>query len=268
MEDDGFRNIVTSIAPKLGSITRMSVLSQLRKKDAEVITTMRAELLNTNAVSLTTDVRSDDFGNSYSSFTAHFVDLSWKIRLFILICTLLSGRHTASALPEILMNVINQYRIRDKVAFICVDNASTAKALVDLSAKEKGILFEIAAKTIAATTSDGNEGNHIDALGNDLVLSLAPLFEGDLEPYVNPTTFHQDLHHAFNTVSIPMDLLPGNNSTFKLIPVFALPSTNATLNRMLCIAHTLQISVRKALGVQSIKALVSSSRDTVRFYRK
>ena len=106
LEDEELKAIVKDFGPRYGNVARKTVTSYVAKLDANVVARMKLQLSYTSPVSIPTEVWSDESANSYSSFTAHFLTQEWKIRSYILGCTLLHARHTGFAFSLLLPKIL------------------------------------------------------------------------------------------------------------------------------------------------------------------
>ena len=257
VEDMGFRLLMGEVAPKYNAITRFAVFNRLQALKQAVEEKLLSELAHACAVSITTDVWTDSTGSSYASFTVHFVDSKWTLVSYLLACSKLKGKHTGSELSRFLVSTAKSYKILKKILFVSVDNASNAKLQVELSAEQESLLFEIA-------TEHENEGLSTVGRFSDSFADLpAPendkgeLFEGSLDDADNSDMFISELQLSAELVHPP-----GDNSELHL------KNCRATLNRMPCAAHTLQLCIRTALDSAAVSQVVALIRQTSNFFRK
>lgn len=76
------------------------------------------------AVTLNVDVWSSKRQRGYIGITVHFVDDQWKPRHFLLGCPRFTGNHTAEAILDLVMLVIDDFKLKKKVYFVGTDNGA------------------------------------------------------------------------------------------------------------------------------------------------
>ena len=62
---------------------------------------------------------------SYLGITVHFIDKEWKLRHFLLDLCHFSGQHTAIQTQELLLKVLEDNNIAEKLLGITMDNAKS-----------------------------------------------------------------------------------------------------------------------------------------------
>jgi len=77
------------------------------------------------AISLTTDIWTSTAMDSYCAATAHYIDENWRIRHIVLDVIPMSYPHTAEVIKDLLMTIIEDFGIEEKVLALTTDNASS-----------------------------------------------------------------------------------------------------------------------------------------------
>lgn len=302
VEDEGFKNIVSSLFPRYHNVTADIVKRTLQNKEKTLDEQFRALFSSVPFMSVTTDVWTDESTKSYASLTVHFIDRQCKYRSHLLACSQIKGKHTGSALSQFIAKVCQNYDILVKVVFICVDNASNAKSSVRITAAEHALLLDLeqdsnicsvtlhTGKTspqtpdsstdspahvleVKSTGTDGSVTEHeivlpssssaIDCSDEDAIFAFIDDDEVELPPLDDGSKFFKEISttlEPFSTTKLLHDASDRAPMTKR--------SVQLTLNRQPCIAHTLQLSVRKALDLPAAKSAIASVRKTCKYFRK
>ena len=88
--------------------------SLLPKKANECYSLIVSTLENVEWVSITLDIQTTRRMHSYLGVTAHFISTGWDLQMYLLSCTRILGRHTASYITSELQKVLIKYKIEDK----------------------------------------------------------------------------------------------------------------------------------------------------------
>lgn len=235
VQDDGFRLLMKEVAPKYNKVHGSFVQNRLLGLNKSVDVLCMENLARACSISVTTDVWTDSCGSSYASFTAHFMDAEWQLGSHLLACSNLIGKHTSSELAQFLTSVAKKYSILHKVLFVSLDNARNAKLLVELTAEQEALLFEITPK------NEEGSGNFIEVPQEMLDVDqgendLDQIFDGQLEDQANYDLFFNELHTAA-AVMTP-DVQASDNTHGKHILGIEGCEFRATLNRMPCHPYT------------------------------
>ena len=99
----------------------------LPKKANECYSLIVAALENVEWVSITLDIWTSRRMHSYLGVIDHFISTGWDLQIYLLSCTRILGRHTASNITSELQEVLIKYRIEDKIFTAVTDNASNMK---------------------------------------------------------------------------------------------------------------------------------------------
>ncbi|XP_005110616.1 zinc finger BED domain-containing protein 4-like [Aplysia californica] len=83
------------------------------------------------AVTLTTDIWTSRRTQAFITVTAHFMSPAWELMSCVLETPRIAEAHTAANIAVILAEVMENWRIRDKVVAIVTDNASNMVAAIE-----------------------------------------------------------------------------------------------------------------------------------------
>ena len=81
-------------------------------------------LENAVAVSLCIDIRSSRRQRGYFGITCHHIDSAGVLQINLLACSRFTGSHTADAILDLTLEVIQAYGIQDKILFVGTNNAA------------------------------------------------------------------------------------------------------------------------------------------------
>ena len=128
VEKKGFRHLMHVMDPSYTMVSRQALqYSLLPKKANECYSLIVSALENVEWVSITLDIWTSQRMHSYLGVTAHFISTGWDLQMYLLSCTQILGRHTASNITSELQEVLIKYRIEDKIFTAVTDNASNMK---------------------------------------------------------------------------------------------------------------------------------------------
>ncbi|XP_058776849.1 zinc finger BED domain-containing protein RICESLEEPER 2-like [Vicia villosa] len=125
MEGVIFNEFLKEIYPWCKNITRQQVMFDCETfYEAERIKMKRSMAL-INRVSLTTDLQwSGEQRIGYMTVTGHFIDSKWQLHKRVLSFKNVPSPYSGEVLCRVLIKVMDDWGIRDKVASISVDNTS------------------------------------------------------------------------------------------------------------------------------------------------
>lgn len=113
---------------------RTKLASLVDKRCAHQKNIIRAELQHVPRVSLAVDCWSSTNHHSFLGVIAYYIDDEWHLREHLLACKPLSGAHSGSALARSLFEVLEDYKITDRLLTITSDNAkNNYKMMEELS---------------------------------------------------------------------------------------------------------------------------------------
>ncbi|XP_005102535.1 zinc finger BED domain-containing protein 4 [Aplysia californica] len=142
VEDRGFLRFVKGLDPKYSlpsrrTLTR-SLLPQLYIDEQAKVMHL---LMDTNFVCLTTDHWSSRRIQGFLTVTAHFVTSDWELQACVLDTVRIATSLTAQTIAGALTEVMDRWKITDKVFAVITDNAANMKLAVDLLGVRHGPCF-------------------------------------------------------------------------------------------------------------------------------
>lgn len=81
-------------------------------------------------LSIALDCWTSPFRQAFMAITGYFIDEEWECREILLGFEPLSGSHTGVNLGDVLLQVLQEYRITDRVLAATTDNASNNSTLI------------------------------------------------------------------------------------------------------------------------------------------
>ena len=128
--ESSMRQVYNAAARKLSrtSMTR-AVVRQCMEKKVQLGTF----IVNLgHKVSICSDVWTDCFcKNSYMGITVHFVDHSWTLNKRLIAFREFPAPHTAQAIAQLIIQVLNEFQLINKIFSVGFDNASANTASID-----------------------------------------------------------------------------------------------------------------------------------------
>jgi hypothetical protein len=82
-------------------------------------------------MSIALDCWTSPFRQSFMAITGYFIDVHWEYREILLGFQPLSGSHTGVNLGNVLFELLQKYKIEDRVLAVTTDNASNNGTLMD-----------------------------------------------------------------------------------------------------------------------------------------
>lgn len=294
VHDSGFKKLMKEVAPKYTMVSRATILRNLRTREVSIDAHFRVLFARVSSFAATTDVWTDECSRSYSSLTIHFIDSTWTYRSHLLACAPLKERHSAQYLASVFISLANRFNILNRLTFVCVDNASNAKAFVRLTAEELSIVLEHEEQGPTANSGNntGSDMQHIAptaATQSDVPIGHPSFDDVDqllglplMDAYSTQSELGGNEHPASGTADVAY-----NRDTFNADEIFdglqngllshddtpnasgqPVQKLQVTLHRIPCAAHTLQLCVRKALDAPVLQEAVAEIRKTCRYFRK
>jgi hypothetical protein len=136
--DSGFRSFVKSLEPRYKLPTRQKLSKELipdlyNATKSHIKSMMNGdEKLKLSSVSITTDGWTSATNDSYISFTAHFMDTSFKVHNLCLAVEYFPDSHTADHIACAIDNCLKQWLSASSLSkaqvFVITDNAANMKA--------------------------------------------------------------------------------------------------------------------------------------------
>lgn len=288
VEDYGFRNVQAFLNPRYLNVSAKVVRQKILQWNNELEDVLPVFFDAFPVISATTDCWTDERAVSYASLTIHGITSEWKLKSMTVLCRRLTERHTGEALSKFLVNALRSYGILDKTVSVTVDNATNAVAMMRITGEEFAELVycehaavEDATHAGEVTGRDDGEADHaMDAekfppapTSTEDILSDEP--EDILEEFLNletpkaPMPDMSNLVGAVDKIFSTGDILVDNaNCTEPTAQSDEAKIVQCNLNRIPCVAHTLQLSIKSALSSEAVKSSISSVREISKFFRK
>ncbi|KAG0152779.1 hypothetical protein PDIDSM_2584 [Penicillium digitatum] len=134
IEHPTFRRIISQAhsAPSLPSIpsadtVRRRLSARVKERQHSTLKLLPADA----KISIALDCWTSPFGQAFMAITGYFIDIDWPYREVLLGFKPLEGTHTGANLSGVLLEILADHYIQDRVFGITTDNASNNKTLVD-----------------------------------------------------------------------------------------------------------------------------------------
>jgi hypothetical protein len=92
--------------------------------------TLLQSLPDTGKLSIALDCWTSPFRQAFLAITGYFIDTQWKYREVLLAFEPLEGSHSGYNLSKVLMDILDKYKISDRVIAITTDNASNNNTML------------------------------------------------------------------------------------------------------------------------------------------
>ena len=128
VEKKGFQHLIQLMDPRYTIVSRQTLqYTIIPKKAKECFDSIVSKLENIRSVSVTLDIWSSRRMHSYLCVTAHIINNEWDMQMYLLDCSRIVGRHTASRIVSDLQEILEKYKIEDRIFTAVTDNASNMK---------------------------------------------------------------------------------------------------------------------------------------------
>jgi hypothetical protein len=134
IEHPEFHDLISfaRLAPQRPNIpTAKTIRARLRGFVAEQQQSILRQLPGDSKLSLALDCWTSPFQQAFMAVTGYFLDNDWEYREVLLGFEPLSGTHSGLNLSEVLMRLLQQHDITDRVLAITTDNASNNNTLIN-----------------------------------------------------------------------------------------------------------------------------------------
>jgi hypothetical protein len=124
VEQAWFKNFMETVDEKFvvpGRRTTVSMINTQYKAKKEMLC---KKLLSADAVSLTMDMWSDRRMRSFMGATVHFLTEDMHVETYLLDMASFTGTHTGERIGNFCVSMVEEFGIRDILAFIVTDNAA------------------------------------------------------------------------------------------------------------------------------------------------
>ncbi|CAP94930.1 hypothetical protein N7489_004599 [Penicillium chrysogenum] len=133
IEHAEFRDVIAyaRLAPTQPQIPSAKTMrSQLRGYVQEQQQSILKQLPPGVKLSLALDCWTSPFGQAFMAVTGYFLDQHWEYREILLGFQPLTGPHTGVNLSEVVLKLLQQHKIADRVLAVTTDNASNNKTMI------------------------------------------------------------------------------------------------------------------------------------------
>lgn len=135
VEEDGFHDFTEYLNPNFKRISRYILRRNIdvvyRSLETQVKTLLSNHVNAEDArISLTLDTWTSSMMVPYLGITAHFITGDWKFKSMLLGFSPLRGAHTAVALADETVKILDHYSITKSIQSITVDNAAVMTKMV------------------------------------------------------------------------------------------------------------------------------------------
>ena len=80
--------------------------------------------------SITLDIWTSPSQNPFLCVTLHFIDDSWELKSQVIAFRYIPGNHSGIKISSVLLDVLKEYQLEDRILTVTVDNASNNNTLV------------------------------------------------------------------------------------------------------------------------------------------
>ena len=124
LDSPSLRKLLAALDPKFNIPDRKTIGNTvLPKMYEETKREVKAQLNSCSAVAVTTDGWQSIATESYTTFTAHFIDKDWNLKNFGLQTRYTPVKHTAENLKDICMGALEEWKLSEKTIAGVMDNA-------------------------------------------------------------------------------------------------------------------------------------------------
>lgn len=134
VEDIGFRELVKELDPKYPMVCRQtltnSIVPELFRYSQEAVSNI---LENIDYVALAVDSWTSRASDAYIGITCHFIDSDWKMNVISLDTVLVTEAENADYVSRVVLDVCDDWGIRNKVVAMVTDEAAVMIKAADIS---------------------------------------------------------------------------------------------------------------------------------------
>jgi len=121
------RELLALLEPGYQLPCRQTMSDRLDRQKAAVADKVTEELAAVPHISITTDIWTSVSNEAYLSFTASYIDPTWKLKTPTLAALFLEERHTQAVIADSLRDVACQWNVNDKVVACVHDGAANIR---------------------------------------------------------------------------------------------------------------------------------------------
>ncbi|KAJ8709373.1 hypothetical protein PYW07_009199 [Mythimna separata] len=133
VQDRGFRAFVAGLNPSYQLPDRKVLSNSLLPALYETCLAQTKTKIEAEAetVCLTTDIWTSSVNDAYLGVTAHYIDNTYNLKSVLLECAPMCGSHTAENIKNIVVRIVQDFKLKEKVLIMVTDNASNMKSAVE-----------------------------------------------------------------------------------------------------------------------------------------
>ncbi|XP_055522567.1 E3 SUMO-protein ligase ZBED1-like [Wyeomyia smithii] len=133
VEDKEFVRFVELLNPSFTLPSRKTLShSLLPAVHKELFEKVKSELIDRQAICLTSDGWTSVTNSGFYALTAHFIDKNGEMKSYLLECSEFTFKHTAENIAEWISNVLRKFEIEYKITAIVTDNATNMRATANI----------------------------------------------------------------------------------------------------------------------------------------
>jgi hypothetical protein len=171
-ENEYFQHFLAILDSQYTPVARSTIAVDIEKRVAAMKTFLEEVLSKVKTINMTVDIWTDRRMRAYMGVTAHYVirdaEGHFTLKSSLLACDRFTGRHTGDRISAELENILDSFRIKQKVDCIITDNAANMRKALTL--------------LLASSEEDEQEANEPEP--DDFEVDNAEIWN-DLEPEEN-----------------------------------------------------------------------------------
>ena len=139
VECEGFRNLMSVLEPGFVMPSRKTISSIIQHKHQQGRKEL-VDILSKNAcsVALTTDIWTSTALDAYITVSAHYITSSWEVVCCVLGTKEFPGSHTGVAISEKIIEIVEEFGIKDKISAIVHDQAANMQLSLNILRTREG----------------------------------------------------------------------------------------------------------------------------------
>jgi len=118
--------------PRHVRVSRFSTSRDLEKLFIDTINNLKHIVFpGVNSICLTSDIWSGNAKEDYITVVAHFINSDWQLKKHVIGFRLIEEAHTGTNIAERISDVVEAFRMTDKIFAVSLDNASSNNNVVE-----------------------------------------------------------------------------------------------------------------------------------------
>ena len=127
VQSHGFREFCYSMDPKYTVPTRRTMRKLIKSLDQKTKDSLKAELIESPWVAITSDLWTDRTTRAYLGLTVHFYDKDGDLKTATMSCETFHARETAENIAPHIQRILGEYEIEGKLVCGCTDDGGNMK---------------------------------------------------------------------------------------------------------------------------------------------